>query len=92
VYIPQFFATSFIERDKYVTGVSQKDWEILEEGPNHEHYWEVWTEVLDKAVVTDWNGVVYSLHQDGDLWLVPKGMEWSDELEMYEWPSEETTS
>ena len=73
VYIPRDFANSFIDRAKHVTGVSDEDWAILEAGPDHEHYWDAWTEVLDNATVTDDYDRRYYLHQDGDLWLVPKG-------------------
>jgi hypothetical protein len=29
-----------------------------------------------------------TLHQDGDLWLIPVGMEWSDEQDAYVWPED----
>ncbi len=35
-------------------------------GPDHMHYWHVWTEVLDNAKTLD-GGVFY---QNGDLWLI----------------------
>jgi len=40
------------------------------------------------AIVTDNNGVKFTLHQDGDLWLIPQGMEWSDENETFQWPED----
>jgi hypothetical protein len=88
IYIPRDFANSFIDRDKHVSGVSAEDWAILED-PDHELYWDVWSDVEQKAVVTDENGVRYHLWQDGDLWFVPEGMEWSDEEETFVWPPEE---
>lgn len=70
IYIPQHFAES-IKRDS-VTGVSEEDWVILETGPDHEWYWDTWSDVEDSAIVTDpESGTVYRLMQDGDLWLVP---------------------
>ena len=69
VYIPQHFAES-IKRE-CVRGVTQEQWVILEQGPDHESYCCVWGEVIDHAIVTDFCGFEYCLHQDGDLWLVP---------------------
>lgn len=84
VYIPRDFAD--IDHSA-VTGVSDDDWAVLAEGPGHEFYWETWDDVLSNAVVTDNNGVKYTLHQDGDLWLIPEGMEWSDSEGGFAWPN-----
>lgn len=89
VFIPRDFANSFIDRAKHVAGVSDEDWAILEAGPDHEHYWDTWADVCDSAVVTDENGVKFTLHQDGDLWLIPEGMEWSEEHDGFVWPGDE---
>jgi hypothetical protein len=88
VYIPRDFANSFRDRAKDVAGVTADDWTVLEAGPDHECYWDVWSDVLDCATVTDENGVIYRLHQDGALWLVPEGMEWNDATDMYDWPDD----
>ena len=76
-----------------MTGVSSDDWQILERGPDDEttgdQYWDVWTWVCDNATVTDEHGTKYSLWQDGDCWLIPKGMEWSDKEGTYIWPDDE---
>ena len=74
IYIPQFFAES-IKRE-CVSGVSEEDWNILESGPDHEQYWDAWTDVLDNAELTDSSGVVWTLYQDGDLWLIPESFDW----------------
>lgn len=87
-YIPRDFAKCFIDRDRDVSGVNADDWTVLETGPDHEFYWDVWCEVCDNAIVT-MEGVAYRLHQDGALWLVPKGMEWNDQTETFEWPEED---
>ena len=89
VYIPRDFAKSFVDRDKNVSGVTAEEWTRLEAGPDEAWYWEVWDNVLDNAIVTDNDGVKYRLYQEGDLWLIPEGMEWSDEKEGYVWPDEE---
>jgi hypothetical protein len=89
VYIPRDFATSFVDRTKHVSGVTEEQWQTLEAGPDQEYYWETWDDVLTNAVVTDPKGVKFTLHQNGDLWLVPDGMEWSDENDTFQWPQEE---
>jgi hypothetical protein len=89
VYIPRDFANSFADRAKSVSGVKDKDWLILEAGPDHELYWDTWNEVSDCARVTDENGVVYTVYQDGACWLVPEGMEWSEEENGFVWPEDE---
>jgi hypothetical protein len=87
-YIPRDFADSFTDRNKNVVDVSAEDWAILDAGPDHEHYWDTWSDVEQSARVIDDNGVEYTLYQDGDLWLIPKGMEWDDEADGWRWPLE----
>lgn len=87
VYIPQHFAES-IKRD-CVEGVTLKQWDELESGPDYEFYWEVWDEVARDARITDpETGVVYTLHQDGDLFAIPDGMEWDDAEDGFVWPDD----
>jgi hypothetical protein len=83
VYIPRDFALSV----KHVKNVDKEDWEAIAMGPDHLAYWEAWDQILNSAVVTDAYGNEYTLHQDNDLWLIPVGMEWSDEEEFYVWPT-----
>jgi hypothetical protein len=87
-YIPRDFARSFSDRATQVTGVSDEDWKLLEAGPEEELYWDAWDCVTADAVITDNIGVKYRIHQDGDCWLVPVGMEWDDENETFVWPEE----
>jgi hypothetical protein len=89
IYIPRDFANSFIDRAKSVSGVSAEEWAVLEDGPDHEWYWDTWNDVEQNAIVTDEDGVKYRLHQDGALWLIPEGMEYSEKTDTYEWPAEE---
>lgn len=89
VYIPRDFATSFKDRAKNVKGVSDADWAILEAGPEHEEYWDAWSSVLDNATVTDDHGREYTLHQDGDLWLVPLEWVWDEDTGKFHAPREE---
>ena len=88
-FIPRDFATSFADRAKHVEGVSDETWATLEAGPDSEWYWESWESVLDHARVTDEHGVKYRLWQDGDLWLIPDGMEFDDASETFYWPESE---
>jgi hypothetical protein len=74
VYIPQFFAES-IDRGM-VTGISEEEYSILLEGPEHEEYWDAWESVLDNARITI-DGSIYYLYQDMDLWIATeKGVEY----------------
>lgn len=68
VYIPQHFAQT-VNRAS-VDGVSDEEFRILESGPDHESYNDVWTDVLNNARITDGDLTRYFLYQDGDLWLV----------------------
>jgi hypothetical protein len=88
-YLPQAFAQSFSDRRAAVTGVNNITWAILDHGPRGENYWDAWDKVLDDAVITDDRGVKYMLHWEGDLWLIPLGMVWSDKTESYEWPHDQ---
>jgi len=69
VYIPQHFAEAVMR--EYVTGISDKDYAVLEAGPDHEAYWDTWASVCDNAVLTTPQGKRMYLYQDGDLWGVP---------------------
>lgn len=78
VYIPRDFAQCV--RREYVTGISDDDYAVLEAGPDHEHYWDTWSDVCDRAKVTavpgsKLAGIVFRLEQDGDLWLIEDGAE-----------------
>lgn len=83
VYIPQRFASEVIR--EYVHGVSSEDWAILEAGPEHDHYWDTWADVLDSAELwvpvqfTENTVKVHHLYQDGDLWIIPEDAEWPEE-------------
>jgi len=88
IYLPRDFASSFDDRSKRVSDVSDEDWAILDAGPDHSEYWDTWCEVEQDARVTDDDGNVFTVYQDGDCWLIPVGMEWSDEQDTFVWPDE----
>lgn len=68
IYVPQHFGEE-AARDVW-RGVSDRDWAVLEQGPDHEEYWDVWDKVLDNAWARDKEGNVYRLYQDGDVWVL----------------------
>lgn len=66
IYIPQHFAESY-NPDKWNLESCEADSiEILKAGPDAESYWDAWTDILDNAETVDG----WTLHQDGDLWVV----------------------
>jgi hypothetical protein len=84
VYIPQHFIETFNLNDLRGVGLD----EILElrKGPEADQYWDAWDMVLQNAYTVSDTGVRYTLHHDGDLWMIPSGMAWSDEEEWFYWP------
>jgi hypothetical protein len=79
IYIPRTFVRS-ISRDR-IRRASHEDLDILEAGPDHEHYWDAWSDVLDTAIIVDDHGREYRLDQTehGDLNAVPRDWEWIEE-------------
>jgi len=71
VYIPRDFALT-VNRE-CLHGVTEYELSILEQGPEHDLYWDVWNDVEAnatlKAATVD---VTFRLYQDGDLWLIPQ--------------------
>jgi len=105
IYIPRDFATSFADRNRDVTGVSEDEWTCLENGPDHaetgEAYWDVWNDVVgnarlvdnyDSTIMRHGKAVEYFVWQDGDCWLVPVGMEFDEDGshgETWYWPGDD---
>lgn len=57
-YSPQEFMETYYE---YMTGLPDDAWEILVEGgPNHEYYWDVWNDVEMQSSV-HYNGTTYQI-------------------------------
>jgi hypothetical protein len=92
IYIPRDFAQS-IKRDAiaypptFHHGDINADLDALLD-PDGEQYWDTWSDICDNAIVTDDKGRTFSLYQDGALWLIPVGMEWSDEEQWFAWPDD----
>jgi hypothetical protein len=75
IYIPKIFADGYEWE-----GISEEDRTILRSGPEHEHYWEAWDDVIASARFTDQYGYTWQLYQDGDLFaacyaLIDEGRE-----------------
>jgi hypothetical protein len=70
IYCPQIFAER-IDRTLFPS-ISEEAWDILEEGPEAEHYWDVWAYEVEGQTSVN-GGTIY---QDGDVWIV---YEWSEE-------------
>ena len=69
VYIPRDFVESF---DLTRWGLDPDSWDVqtCAKGPDgNEHYWDAWTQILDRAEYRH-DGNVWRLHQDGDLWAI----------------------
>ena len=67
IYIPRDFVTEFdINRFQ---GIDDDDIDTCK-NPEDEWYWEAWDSILNNASYTDDEGNEYTLHQDGDLWLI----------------------
>jgi hypothetical protein len=86
IYIPRDFANGI--KPECLSGATAEDVAILKNGPDDLCYWDAWDAVLESARVTEDNGTVYTLHQDGDLWLIPVGMEWNEDRDCYAWPED----
>ena len=63
-YVPQQFAENFTG-----WGILPADFQVLMQGPEHQEYWDVWSDVLNYATI-EHEGISYRLHQDGDLWAL----------------------
>lgn len=69
IFIPKIFAEIV---DSYLhlwEGLNREDIDLLLKGPEEESYWDVWNDVVQWAKHTDDHGMVWRLHQDGDLFL-----------------------
>lgn len=65
-YIPRDFVQCF-DLSKF-KGISLEN--IADcQNPENEGYWSAWESILDCATYSE-NGRTFTLHQDGDLWMV----------------------
>lgn len=69
VYLPSVWCSN----TENIWNIKQEDWDYLSDASNLEddyYYWDVWNDILNDACYTDKHGVVWTLHQDGDLWAI----------------------
>jgi len=67
IYVPQVFAKNF---DLSLwNNIDEDDLATIESGPETEHYWDAWQNILESAEYIN-QGRVFKLHQDGDLWAI----------------------
>ena len=78
IYIPRDFCDGMDAGDAARLGVDFADVLTCQSGPDEECYWEAWQSILDSSCVTDANGRVWRLHQNGDLWEIPDDCEIPD--------------
>lgn len=52
---------------------------ILRIGPDHPDYWEAWDDALANSYYLDNFGKRWTLHQDGDVWLIHEDYDWEKE-------------
>ena len=91
IYIPQLYCNQIDEKIAEEMNIQMEDVLICQSGPEHEWYWESWDLITSNA---EWvetqkffsNGewqtkeTKWYLHQDGDLWEVPEGFSFDEEL------------
>jgi len=73
IYLPQEFMKR-IDRERW--GITKEQADIILDGPDHEHYLDVWQEIIDDAEFEDEEGV-WLLYQDQDLFMVHEDYDWS---------------
>lgn len=76
IYVPRQFVDRF---DPTAWAIDPVDAAILRD-PEHEHYWDVWEDVLRDARHFDGHNYWY-LSQDDDLFAVRDDHEWEDAYE-----------
>jgi len=68
IHLPSVWARN----TENIWNIKQDDWEYISNIENIEgsEYWDVWSDILSDAAYTDSNGIVWTLHQDGDLFAI----------------------
>ncbi len=76
IYIPQRTA-DYLE--ECWEGIKKEDLEIIQQGPNHDNYWDAWDDILNSAYLDEKEHPTltdskikrrWHLYQDGDLWMI----------------------
>ena len=77
INIPNHFAESYPDR------LTLEQIQNLSD-PKNESYWDTWNDILNNIELEDKQSNKYYLHQDGDLWAIPKDWEYIDPEEYRE--------
>ena len=75
IYVPQNWAVRYGEHAISYGGIDRADVEALIAGPDAESYWEIWDDIIRDYRCVSFDGTVWRLWQDGDLWAMPEGVE-----------------
>lgn len=73
IYIPKRWLNECTMRTTSWRGFNMKYVMRYLNNPGHEFYWDCWNEVLNNAYAI-MDGTKYTLHHDGDLWIVSEHM------------------
>ena len=75
VYVPQVFAgwvQAILEsktKEVEFIGLDAIDYYVIQQGPDHEFYWESWENILNNVTILT-RGSRWSLEHDEDLWII----------------------
>jgi hypothetical protein len=72
IYIPQNFIEKIVDTTIVGSwsGIGESEKAECLKGPKLDTYWEAWDDILDNARYHHPDGSVYTLHQDGDLFML----------------------
>lgn len=70
VYCPQIVGQHLADSGVKTEGITAEDLQVLQDGPEHKDYWEVWEDVLDNCIIHA-EGERFFLVHDEDVFLVP---------------------
>lgn len=81
IYIIQFFCQQYAP---YITNIDKvkEDLDICLAGPDHEDYYDAWSNLIDNVEFTNDKGEKYTignLEDEGDLWAIPEGYEFPED-------------
>lgn len=80
IYVPQRFVENY--DTSLWSNIDPEDVATIEQGPDHEWYWEAWSNILDNATYQH-DGRTYHLYQDGDLYAIDQEGMTDEEYESF---------
>ena len=89
VYCPKVFAERYLD-DNIETclwsGYDTEQYDILIEGPDHKHYWDVWDEIIDSVRYIDQSHIEWRIDQEDSVFVIQTICEWDHERDEYIMP------